>query len=326
MKTLLIISLLMVSLCVRSQQIPFSTIYVENPFIFNPAVAGSDNCFKLRLTSRIQWLGFGDGPFTNILSGYGPHAIRNMGYGGSLTMDKTGPVSMFKLNGGYAYNIFITSEVRASLGLNLGVIQYTVNTSSLKFPSQYDPNHHSGNGGGNSLFTLAPVFTENISRTLPDAGAGVYIYHFDWYLGLSAQQLFPNNLKLLDSNSKDNNNIKAHFYGYGGYRFTMINNIVIEPTALFRVVPSLPVQTDICAKVVYNQQIWGGLSARNSFGDLGSFNDFSIIFGYIHERSVYVSIAYDIIFGDMRRTPSYKPIGTIELVIGYNFADLKKGR
>ena len=310
----------MVSLSVRSQQIPFSTIFVENPFIFNPAVAGSDNCFKIRMTNRIQWMGFGDGPFTNILSGYGPHAVRPMGYGGSLTMDKTGPVSMFKVSGGYAYNIFITSEVRASLGLNLGVTQYSLNATSLQFPSAYDPTRGNNNGGSiGSGFT--PILTDNISRTLPDAGVGVYIYHFDWYLGLSAQQLFPNNLNLLDQ-AKDADNLKAHFYGYGGYRLTMVNNIVVEPTVLFRMVSDLPMQTDICAKVVYQNQIWGGISARNAFGQNGSFNDLSIIVGYIHERRLYVSLSYDIVFGNIR---GYTP-GTIEFVLGYNFDDLKKGR
>ena len=321
MKTFILISLLIVSLGARSQQIPFSTIFVENPFIFNPAVAGSDNGFKIRLTTRVQWLGFGDAPYSNILSAYGPHAVKPMGYGGNIMMDKTGPITLLKASGGYAYNFFLSQDARASLGLNLGLIQYSLNTSSLQFPSGYDPNRSVGNGGS-IRGSFSPILSENISRTMPDAGVGLFVYHFDWYIGLSAQQLFPNSLKLVGSEYKNDNNLQAHFYGYAGYKFTMVSNFVIEPTILFRMVPNLPTQTDICAKVVYDNMLWGGLSARNSYGAFDAFNDFSITFGYIHARRIYIALSYDIVFGSIK---GYTP-GSIEIVLGYNFDDLKRGR
>lgn len=289
---------------ISAQQIPVSTIFVENPFAFNPAVAGSDNGFKLRTDHRIQWMGFGDGPFTNMVSGYGPHRSRPMGYGVNLTVDKTGLISMLKANAGYAYNIFITSDVRASFGLNLGFIQYSVD--GTQFEHMTDPND--------------PKAPETMMSSFnPDAGAGLYVYHYDWYFGLSAQQLFSNNVKFSKDAPKDpENKLKTHFFGYGGYKFYS-NKLVIEPAILARMVSSLPMQFDINARVMYNTQIWGGISARNT---LDSFNDLSLIFGYIHERRISISIAYDFIFADIR---SYTP-GTIEIVLGYNFDDLKKGR
>ena len=296
---------LFLSVAVWAQQIPASTIFVENPFAFNPAVAGSDNGFKLRTNHRLQWLGFGDGPFTNIVSGYGPHRLRPMGYGVNLTVDKTGPTSMLKANGGYAYNIFITSDVRASFGLNLGFIQYSVD--GTQFQNMTQP------GDSKAPETVMSSFN-------PDAGAGMYVYHHDWYLGLSAQQLFSNNVKFVKSGDKDpENRLKTHFYGYGGYKFYFDKKLVVEPAVLARVVTSLPMQFDINARVIYNTQIWGGISTRYTFE---SFNDLCLIFGYIHERRLSISIAYDFIFADIRK---YTP-GTIEIVLGYNFDDLKRGR
>jgi type IX secretion system PorP/SprF family membrane protein len=130
---------------------------------------------------------------------------------------------------------------------------------------------------------------------------------------MSTQQLFNNNLKLTPE-GQDNklNRLKTHFYGYGGYRFTMVSNFVIEPSILLRQVVSGPFQLDLSGRVIYNEQIWGGLSVRNTFK---SFDDLSLIFGYIHEHRIHISIAYDFSFAKIARYTA----GTIELVLGYDF-------
>ena len=304
----IIILILMVSWSVSAQQIPLSTIFVENPFAFNPAVAGSDNGFKARINSRLQWLGFGDGPFSNTLSAYGPHAARNIGYGGNLLIDRTGPVSMLKVNGGFAANFDIGSDIRASLGLSLGIIQYRADGTQFDLPDNTIEDKK------------APKVS--MSNTKPDAGTGIFIYHYDWYVGFSAQQLFSNTIKFSpegEYKSGDENRLKTHFYGHAAYRFTMVNKFVIEPTILMRMVSSIPLQMDFCGRVIYDHTFWGGISARNTFESL---DDLSLIFGYIHERRLSVSIAYDFSFAKIRKYTA----GTIELVIGYNFDEVKKRR
>jgi type IX secretion system PorP/SprF family membrane protein len=295
--------LMMLGWTASAQQIPISTIYIENPFAFNPAVAGTDKGFKLRMDNRLQWLGFGDAPVTNQLSAYGPHKRRNIGYGGNISYDKTGPVSTLKMNGAFATNFAINFDIRVSFGINLGLLQYRVDGTQLEFYDNYE-----------DLYAPHTI----MSSFQPDAGAGVYVYHYDWYVGLSAQQLFNNNLKFNGENSK-RNRLKTHFYGLAGYKFTMDRHWVIEPSVLARKVVSLPFQMDICGRVIYKQQFWGGLSARNTFE---SFDDLSIILGYIHERKIHISLAYDFTFARIR---SYTA-GTIELVLGYNFDTIRKGR
>jgi len=305
-----LISLIMLAGSVSAQQIPVSTIYMENPFSFNPAVAGSDNMFKVRINSRMQWLGFGDGPFTAQISGYGPHQVRNIGYGGSILIDQTGLVSMTKASGAFATNIFISSEIRASFGLNLGFSQYKFDGTQLR--------DYMGRGIIDPRDTR--LLDVSMSSFMPDAGAGIFVYHYDWYCGFSAQQLFNNNVKFTkDAPDNKLNRMKTHFYGYGGYRITMVNNFKLEPAVLIRKVVALPMQMDINAKVVYDETIWGGLSFRNTFE---SFDDVSLIFGYIHERRIYVSLAYDITFAKIRKYTA----GSLELVLGWNFEEVRRGR
>ena len=291
---------------VSAQQIPISTIFVENPFAFNPAVAGSDNGFKLRMDNRLQWMGFSDAPVTNQLSAYGPHKTRNIGYGGNLIYDKTGPVSMFKAGGAFATNFAINFDIRVSLGLNLGLLQYRADGTQFEFDDQVED-------------LRAPHAV--MSSFQPDAGTGVFVYHYDWYAGLSLQQLFNNNIRFSNANGEDSkrNRLKTHFYGLGGYRFTMVNKFVIEPSILVRKVISGPFQLDLSGRVIYNEQIWGGLSIRNTFE---SFNDISLIVGYIHEHRIHISIAYDYSFAKIARYSA----GTIELMLGYNFTSLRIGR
>jgi len=70
---------------------------------------------------------------------------------------------------------------------------------------------------------------------------------------------------------------------------------------------------------VYKRQFWGGICMRNTFV---SFNDISLLFGYIHDRKIHVSIAYDFTFAKIR---SYSA-GSLELVLGYDFDEFKKRR
>lgn len=293
----------MLSWSVSAQQIPISTIFIENPFAFNPAVAGIDKGFKIRMNTRIQWMGFDDSPVTNQLSAYGPHKRRNIGYGGNINYDKTGPTSTFKMSGAFATNFAFNFDIRVSFGINLGLLQYRADGTQFEFYDHYD-----------DLYAPNTV----MSSYQPDAGAGMYIYHYDWYIGLSAQQLFNNNLKFTGENSK-RNRLKTHFYGLAGYRFTLDRQWVIEPAILMRKVVSLPFQMDFSGRVIYKQQFWGGINARNTFE---SFDDISLTLGYIHERRIYISLAYDLTFAKVRNYTA----GTIELVLGYNFDAIRQGR
>jgi type IX secretion system PorP/SprF family membrane protein len=228
-----------------------------------------------------------------------------MGYGANLTVDKTGPVSMLKANGSFGYNIRVTPDVRASFGLNLGFIQYRADGTQFDLPTP-DPDPKA-----------PPTMMANFK---PDAGAGLYVYHFDWFFGASAQQLFSNRIRFTNEGEEvKSSNLKTHFYVHGGYKQRLVNRMELELAALARMVSSFPLQLDFNTRLIYDNQFWGGISARNTFE---SFNDLSLIFGYIHERRIYVSIAYDFTFANIRKYTA----GTVELMIGYNFDEIKHGR
>jgi type IX secretion system PorP/SprF family membrane protein len=285
---------------VFAQQIPISSFFVENPFLFNPAVAGSDDGFKIRMDNRFQWMGFEDAPITNILSTYGPHKTRNIGYGGTLGYDVTGPMSKFMMNGAFAYNFAVTQDIRLSLGLGLGFLQYRADGVQFELDADDSPK------------VLDPYAPATVMPSFqPDASAGAYLYHPRWYFGFSTQQLFNNNLKFNGENSKKNR-LKTHFYTFGGYRFVINNDWSVEPALLLTKVAAVPMQMDLTGKAIYMQQFWGGVNIRNTFG---AFNDITVLLGYIHEQRIQIGLAYDYTLGSIGRHNT----GTIELTLGYNF-------
>jgi type IX secretion system PorP/SprF family membrane protein len=284
-----------------SQQIPEATLFVEDQFLFNPSVAGTDDGFKVRMDNRFQWMGFADAPITNILSAYGPHKNRNIGYGGTVGYDAAGPSGKFTMSGSFATNFSLGGTTRLSTGISFGFLQYRVDGTQLELYSPDDPDKQDDD--------YAPAAM--MAAFLPDAGAGVYLYHPNWYLGFSALQLFNNNIKFNGQDSK-RNRLKTHFYGIAGYRMFFGEKWMLEPAVLAKKVETMPLQMDITVRAMFGEQFWGGVNARNTFK---SFEDLSFMVGYIYQKRLNIGIAYDYSTSPVQQYTT----GTIELLIGYNF-------
>ena len=184
-----------------AQQNPHYTQYMFNDFIINPAVAGTKNYYQIRSNHRFQWIGITDPPLTNTLSVYGPHAKADMGFGGFFYNDVTGPTSRTGISGTYAYNIAVNNDVRLSMGLALGLMQFKIDGSQL---TAKDPS---------DIAIQSSVF----STYVPDATIGTYLYGENFYTGFSVTQLFNNSLKIFEEKN-GLNKLKSHFYS-GGYTY-----------------------------------------------------------------------------------------------------------
>ncbi|MCB2196835.1 MAG: type IX secretion system membrane protein PorP/SprF [Bacteroidetes bacterium] len=280
---------------VNAQVAPYYTQYMFNDYLVNPAVAGTHNYFQVRANSRIQWIGM-DGPRTMSIAAYGPFKERNMGYGGYVYNDVTGPESWTSLGGTYAYNIAINEAWRISGGLSLGMMQYKLDGQKLQMDEDiYDP--------------VIPQGVE--SRTIMDATAGVYVWTSYYYVGLSAHQLLGNKYGIETDSIKGISRLTQHVYLSGGANFILNREFFLTPSALIRYSAGL-FQAEINAKVIYNRIVWGGLSYRT--GDA-----IAVMAGYNYENKIYIGIAYDLPLSDIRQYTA----GTMEVMIGYRFDSIK---
>ncbi len=282
---------------VWAQQTPIFTQYMFNPFVINPAIAGTNNYYQIWLNSRFQWAGITDPPITNCLSIYGPNAskTKDMGWGGYIINDVTGPTSRTGFYGSYAYNLALNNSIRLSMGLSMGVQQYKIDGSKIALNEKYDPSLQS---------TVYAQF-------VPDASAGVYLYSTNFQVGFSAVQLINNKLKIYDTSS-GLNKLKSHFYLTGGYKYYINRDWAIEPTAVIRGVTPVPIQLDFTCKVIYQNMVWGALAFRTS-------DAVSILLGYTYQKKISIGYSYDLGISAIRKYQS----GSHEIMINYRFNTIK---
>lgn len=277
-----------------AQQTPLYTQYMFQRFIINPAIAGTNNYYQIRSSHRFQWTGISDGPITNAISCYGPHSSKDMGFGGYIYNDITGPTSTTGLMGSYGYNISITPDIRISGGLSLGLMQYKLDMTKIEFYEEDEI----PTGDVQAAFT-------------PDAKVGVYLYSTNYHFGISADQLLNNKFRI--DKQMGFSRLKSHFYIIGGYNVFLTRDWALEPTFVMKKVIASPLQAEISCKTIYQKMVWGALSFR-------TMDAFAFLLGYIHNEKIYVGYSYDIGVSPFRTHHS----GSHEVMIGYKFDDIRK--
>jgi len=281
-----------------AQQIPQFTQYMFNNYLSNPAVAGTYNYYQIRLNNRYQWVGMNDAPQTNSISFFGPLSKKDMGWGGYVYTDITGPTSKMGLMGSYSYNMPLNDDFRISGGLSFGLMQYKVDGSKLNLGENPDPSDPAIFKTSNSTFT-------------PDASIGFYLYNSDYQVGISAHQLFGQKLKLYPD-PIGTNRLKQHLLLSGSAMYSLSKDYRIEPAILLKYMFRSPFQFELNAKVTYKSQMWGGLSYR--------FKDaISILIGYNYKKKYMIGYSYDYSYTGIRKYQS----GTHEIMIGYLFDKIK---
>ena len=280
----------------HAQQLPVYTQFMFSSYVFNPAVTGTNNYFQARLNSRFQWVGINEAPRTNILSIYGPLSSKDMGVGGYIFNDVTGPTSRNGIYGSYAYNLMVNQDMRLSMGLSAGLIQHRVDGSRITL---LDPSDQA----------ILNTMSSDIS---PDASVGFYLYGPDFHVGLSAHQLFGNTLNLFDK-QRGFNKLKTHFYLTGGYRYAIDFDYAVEPSVVIRASSPSPMQVEFCMKGYYQNMLWLGISVRTQ-------DAVSVLVGYTHENRFNFGYSYDMSFSPIRHHNS----GSHEIYLGMRFNPVRR--
>lgn len=277
------------------QQLPQYTQYMFNDFVINPAIAGVHNHYQIRTNHRFQWVGLVDPPLTNSIAFYGPHASLDMGYGGYIYNDVTGPTSRTGITGSYAYQIGINPGLRLSMGISASVMQFRVDGTQL-----------------NPRDVSDPALLDMVSTSyLPDAGIGFYLYAEEFYVGLSAAQLLNNKIKIFE-NKDGLNRLKTHINLIGAYRYQIDRDWLLEPSVMIKGTAPKELSFDVTARAEWRNMVWGAVSYRYH-------EAIGIMVGYSFDQMLFFGYAYDIGISAIRKYNT----GTHEIMIGYRFNDIK---
>lgn len=291
-KIIYILALSVVMQKLNAQQLPLYTQYLSNPYLINPAVAGTNPYFEVMTNSRYQWVGFTDAPRTHVLSLNGPYQKKNIGLGGMVFTDITGPTRRNGLQLSYAYHLKLTEGMKLSLGVSGGLLQYAVDGGKITLSNNNDP-------------ALSTGFQ---STVLPDFGFGAYLYSEKYYAGISAPQLVPSKIKFFDYYKNTMSKLTNHFYIFGGYKYKLNEQIMLEPNMLIKYGPPAPVQFDIGVRGHYKKMIMAGVSLR-------TLDAIALQVGYLFQENVTIGYSYDASINGLKGYNS----GSHEIVIGIRF-------
>ncbi len=307
-----------------AQQRPYYTQYIMNNYIINPAVAGIENYWDVKASHRMQWVGLQDAPVTTYLTIHGPlkkseydresatsfhasgsnprgdaywrdytSAEPHQGIGFTILNDKTGPLNRFAAYGTYAYHLSLSPRTSLSAGVSAGITNMSLDASKLNFGTvNVDP---------------AVAGSGVINRIKPDVSAGLWLYSKDYFLGLAAQQIIPEQIAFSDNTVYlQNGKLLPHLFLSAGYRIQMTDDVSLLPSLLVRYISPLPVGFDVNAKLQYQDLIWVGASYRYQDG-------FAAMVGLNVNHNINIGYSYDIQTSALN-TVSH---GTHEILIGF---------
>ncbi|GAA4102886.1 type IX secretion system membrane protein PorP/SprF [Mucilaginibacter panaciglaebae] len=115
---------LIIALCsydAKAQLNPFQQIYFQNPYQYNPAMAGLNQGLNLNIGFRQQWSNLPGSPKTTLFTADFQPANR-VGVGLNVNDDQIGIIRQTRIMGSYAYHLPLNDRNdKLSFGLSLGV-------------------------------------------------------------------------------------------------------------------------------------------------------------------------------------------------------------
>ncbi len=295
MKNLTTLLFLLISVSLSAQQIPDFSLFRENAFVYNPAVAGTDQASIVNLSVRKQWTNINESPFTAIASYHTSIESKNIGVGAVIFNDFIGPTSFTGFTGSFAYNIVLSefrrgvSEYKVlSFGLSAGIRQYRLNGDKIRLDIPQDE----------------AIFRNRGSQFFPDASFGVYYKSITLFASASIPQLLNLNVPIEGQNGEQTKFKKMqHYYAmFGGRIFLNKKQIkgpndkayYIEPAFNFHYVINAPPQAMLSARFAIQEVFFIG-------GGWRSLSTVMMEAGFTVKKAFSISYAYDMGAGDVRR-------------------------
>jgi type IX secretion system PorP/SprF family membrane protein len=264
-----------------AQQTNQYSMYMLNQYLINPAVAGTEDFTDIKLGYRMQWVGSGlpNTPRSFFATGHTPLGKKASGYddvkptpyhgvGGTLNQESNNVFQRLTAMVSYSYHIPLSPKLNMSIGASVGIKQTTLDGSQITFenPTETVPKS---------------------SQISPDGNLGVWMYHRNFYVGLSTLQLFGNKLKVGEVNSAEvQGKLSRHYYGTAGYRFRLNEDFTLIPSVLIKGVSPAPISMDYNLKLRYKDVVYLGTSYRNK-------DAFIALIGVVINKRYEVAYSYD---------------------------------
>jgi len=231
---------------VISQQIVLNSQYMFNDFAINPAIAGTKNYAPITIDIRRQWVGIREAPAAQHLSYHG-HVHKQIGAGGYLFNDVAGPVRRTGLMAALSTQVATSYATRLSFGIAGSFTQFVMDKTRI---FTEEPND-----------ITVDKYTSN--ELIPDLSAGIHWYGGYHHIGISAHNLLQTKSDLYSISLPVTSTLDRAIYVSGSFLIGSENSVIaIEPSGLLRYMFNAPFSFDINTRIIYNHQVWAGVSYR----------------------------------------------------------------
>ena len=244
-KFLTIVSIALFSFEGNAQQDPQFTQYMYNMSVINPAYAIDDlGILNIGGIYRNQWAGMEGAPET--ASFFAHTGLRERVEAGiSIVHDEIGGiVKENNLYADVAYILPVSETTKLSFGVKAGVSFFDADLSGL---TTIEP-------GDDAM--------QNISEAFPNFGVGAYLFGDNYYLGLSAPNIFTSKHLENETGLARLGEENIHYFLTGGYVFDLNENVKLKPAFMLRGVEGAPLSVDFTANFLLYNRFEAGIAYR----------------------------------------------------------------
>lgn len=292
-----IIVLICLSLSTRNfaQQDPQYTQYMYNMAMVNPAYAGSNDAINVGFLARTQWVGVKGAPKSFSVFVHSPVG-KELGAGISLIHDKIGPVTETHAYADFSFTIKMSQKSKLAFGLKAGATFQQIGLLNLTQAETNDPN-----------------FSQNVNKTHPNFGFGLFYYRENFYIGASV----PNILESLHFERSGRTISRAseemHSFLTTGYIFDLKNEFKLKPSILAKYVNQSPLSLDVSLNILWKNKFEMGVSHRIE-------DSWSGILNFRVNDSFRIGYSYDYTVSNLSEFNS----GSHELILLFDFQSIDK--
>jgi type IX secretion system PorP/SprF family membrane protein len=258
-----------------------------NKLANNPGFAGSRGLIATSVLHRSQWMGFGEEGTPISTQNFSVDAELPFLFGGvglNITKDKIAQYNNLGIQGSYAYRTELGLG-QIGMGMSVGVYQSGLAGDELNAAVPNDQ--------------AIPMNSVNGSKL--DIGAGIYYNTQDVYIGISSSHM---NEPKIEWNNGEVFNISRHYFLISGY-YHQLNPVLSLNPSIYLKSDGATSQLDINTNLIYNNQMWGGVSYRLNEGVI-------ILAGMNVNEDLRFGVAYDVSL--------LNPLtNSFEVMLGYNF-------
>ncbi len=301
---LILYSLLLTCSSLLAQQTPQYSLYMLNPYAYNPAYAGLENTLVATGVYRQQWSNLEGAPISQHVNAHLPVYAINSGVGIKIDNDAIGAHRATQVALSYNYQINVGRKGLLSAGVSAGYLQYALDGAKLRAPEgTYD--------APNGVFQHNdPLLPEgNVTAGTPIVEAGLWAALGRLNVGVAVQPVFAPRLEA--SNGGFRLKPVEQLIIQGDYRFGSPEGVTVRPSFLVKS-DIIETQVEISSVVQWQENIFAGASYRGPGAN--SRDAMSILGGFHLNEKTTLAYGYDIPLSALRDVHR----GSHELLLRYS--------